>query len=75
MLYIRFVESKEILRVLQLSKVYNKLPSEVMRIKDEYTAFCFDEACEEILYRLSKDEQPVFRSQYTSFSDFYKQFD
>lgn len=73
--FIRFVESKEILRVLHLSKYYNKLPSEIMAIKDEYTAFCFDEACEEIMYRLSKDEQPVFRSEYKSFSDFYKQFD
>lgn len=75
MLFIRFVESKEILRILQLSKAYDKLPSEVMRIDDEYTAFCFDEACEEITYRLGKGEQPVFRSQYKSFSDFYKQFD
>lgn len=46
-----------------------------MHIDDEYTAFCFDEACEEILYRLSKDEKPTFRSEYKRFSDFYKQFD
>lgn len=72
---IRFVQSKEILRILQISKVYSKLPSEVMRIDDEYTAFCFDEACEEIMYRFSKGESPTFRSKYKSFSDFYKQFD
>ncbi|HFL3544795.1 TPA: hypothetical protein ACG3P2_001299 [Clostridioides difficile] len=25
--------------------MYNKMPSEILRIKDEYTSFCFDEAC------------------------------
>lgn len=72
---IRFVRSREVLRILQMSKAYNKTPSEIMRIDDEYTAFCFDEACEEIMYRISKGEKPIFRSKYKSFADFYKQFD
>jgi len=46
-----------------------------MRIEDEYTAFCFDETCDEIMYRLRNDEKPLFKKQYKSFHDFYKQFD
>lgn len=58
-----------------MAKAYNKLPSEIMRIQDEYTAYCFDEACDEIMYHIGKEEKPVFKQKYKSFSDFYKQFD
>lgn len=60
-----------------MSKMYNKLPSEVMHIKDEYVAFCFDEACFYIRVQLEKDETPQFESEqpekshYTSFSSMY----
>ncbi|WP_250673540.1 hypothetical protein LZ906_007860 [Paraclostridium ghonii] len=37
--------SKNIIRIINQSIKYNKLPSEILRIDDEYTAFCFDEAC------------------------------
>lgn len=36
---------KSIIRVINQSIKYNKLPSEILRIDDEYTSFCFDEAC------------------------------
>lgn len=58
-----------------MAKAYNKLPSEIMHLPDEYTSYCFDEACDEIMYRISKDEKPVFRQKCKTFSEFYKQFD
>lgn len=33
------------MRVINQSIKYNKLPSEILRIDDEYVSFCFDEAC------------------------------
>ena len=48
-----------------------------MHIDDEYTAFCFDEACDEILTNIrDKDSPPpTFVTHYSSFSDLYKQYD
>ncbi len=38
------------MRILKISKKYNKRPSEILGItNDPYLAFCFDEACEFIL--------------------------
>lgn len=51
-----------------------------MGIKDEYTAFCFDEACTSILFRLRNKETPHYRQkateekevkEYSNFSSFY----
>ena len=39
--------------------MYHKLPSEIMRINDEYTAFCFDEACLQIQLAQSEKETKV----------------
>lgn len=59
-----------------------------MRINDDYTAFCFDEACAEILARLEAGEQPNYKEtekekrrrernikHYSTFSSFYQQFE
>ena len=48
-----------------------------MNIKDEYTAFCLDEACDEIVTIMRDKEapKPTFYTQYNSFSDLYKQYD
>lgn len=72
-----FVTSKHVLRVIKVACKFNRLPSEIMHIDDEYTAFCFDEACDEILSRLNDKDSPPpkFISQYNSFSDLYKQYD
>ena len=35
-------------------------PSEIMHIPDEYTAYCFDEACMYIRIKMEKDEEPHF---------------
>lgn len=57
-------------------------PSEILGItEDTYTAFCFDEACTELMLRLMNKEKPLYREQieqngepkhYSSFKDFYK---
>lgn len=53
----------------------------MMGIEDEYTAFCFNEACAFILAKLKNDEKPIIRFDennkkvYSKPSDFYKKFD
>nr|DAP78571.1 MAG TPA: hypothetical protein [Caudoviricetes sp.] len=42
-----------------------------MGIDDEYTAFCFDEACNYILNRIRDGETPVYEVETNSMSDFY----
>lgn len=51
------------IRILNQSKRYNRLPSEILRIDDEYTAFCFDEACDYIITQLEQEKKPVWREQ------------
>ena len=61
-----------------MAKMYNKTPSEMLRIEEDYTAFCLDEACAFIRLKMEDPEDPQkpnFKTQVTSFSDFYKQLD
>lgn len=44
--------SQAIVRVLNQSREYKKRPSEILNISDDYTSFCFDEACMFILSQL-----------------------
>lgn len=37
-------------------------PSELMGIRDTYTAFCFDEACAYILKNIKEGNEPVFKN-------------
>ena len=52
-----------------------------MGIEDEYTAFCFNEACAFIVTKLKDGEKPIVRlgkdnkKIYSKPSDFYKKFD
>jgi hypothetical protein len=65
-----------------MSKLYNCLPSQLLGIEDDYTAFCFNEACSEIQIRLQNEEKPNYienrkadePKQYNNFKDFYKQY-
>lgn len=64
-----------------MSKLYNCLPSDIIGIEDIYTAFCFNEACAEIMLRLQNEEKPIYREQreeeqeeYSNFTEFYKKF-
>ncbi|MCD3254339.1 hypothetical protein [Clostridium botulinum] len=43
-----------------MSQQYKKMPSEIIQIEDEYTAYCFDEACSYMLTQLQKEEPPQF---------------
>lgn len=57
------------------------LPSQSMGIEDEYTAFCFNEACAFIVSKLKEGLKPIVRFDdnnkkiYSKPSDFYKKFD
>ena len=46
--------------ILNQSRRFKKLPSEILRIEDEYTSYCFDEACEYILSQLDEEKKPIF---------------
>lgn len=46
------------LRVINLATQFNKLPSEILGCDDEYTAFCFDEACGYIKMKLENKAVP-----------------
>lgn len=45
---------------------FKRLPSEIARIYDEYTAFCFDEACEYIISQLQQDKKPRWKEDYNT---------
>jgi hypothetical protein len=40
--------------------MYNKRPSEIMNIDDDYTAYCFDEACAFITTEIERGEIPTY---------------
>lgn len=44
-----------------MSRIYNCLPSQMLRIEDDYTAYCFDEACALIMSKIDNDEKPKFK--------------
>lgn len=41
-------------------KMYHKTPSEILKINDEYIAYCLDEAMTEFIYRIENGEKPRF---------------
>lgn len=50
--------SSELLSVLNMSQLYKQRPSEFIPGLDEYTAFCFDEACSYILGNIKQGKEP-----------------
>ena len=59
-----------------MSQRYAKTPAEIIGIEnDEYTSFCFNEACALIMGRLDNKEEIHFRVEYKSFSDLYKKYE
>lgn len=42
---------------------FNKLPSEVVHIDDDYVAFCFNEACLHIINQLENKKKPHFKDE------------
>jgi hypothetical protein len=57
-----------------MSSMYHKAPSELLGIVDDYTAYCFNEACAYIQIRIDNDETPVFHKTYRSFKDIYAEY-
>lgn len=62
-----------------MAQAYNVRPSEIIFIEDEYTAYCFDEACSYIISQLKNKKKPRFNSKskeikvrYNKLSDLYK---
>lgn len=58
-----------------MAQAYKIRPSELMAIPDEYTAYCFDEACAVILQKLKDGEEPIEKTHYTSPSQLYKKYE
>ena len=63
------------MNVLSMAQRYRRRPSELLSIDDDYTAYCFDEACAFIAGRLDAGDEIVFNRQYSSFSDLYAQYE
>ena len=53
---------------------YNKLPSEMLHLDDEYEAYCLDEACAFIQMKLDEGEDVTFKKEYNSFESLYSQY-
>lgn len=63
-------------RILNLAKSQNQKPSNVLCIEDEYTAFCFDEACEYIMINIRNGEEPQYEKKkvkVTSMAEYFKE--
>ena len=45
-----------------MSDFYKCKPSEILHLNDEYTAFCFDEACLYISLQMQRGQKPAFVS-------------
>ncbi len=71
-----------------MSKVFQCLPSEILNIDDEYTAYCFNEACCNLILRIQGGEEPHYKKEkkiklneeekpkeYKNMKDFYDSLD
>lgn len=80
-----FVKSNSIISVLNQARLYKCLPSQIIGIdpEDDYTAYCFNEACCYISQKIDQGEEPNFNipdfykakpKHYKTFGDFYSKF-
>ncbi len=60
--------------IINFAKFYNEKPSKSLGIKDEYTAYCFDEACAFISLNISNNKVPSFNVESNDLIDFLKKF-
>lgn len=63
---------KRIISIINMSKIYNCRPSQIVSLEDEYTSYCFDEACAFIISKMNDGEVPRFKVKMENFSDIYK---
>ena len=57
-----------------MSSLYNRMPSEILGIEDEYTGYCLNEACAYIHAKLDAGETPRFQKKFKSFTDMYDSY-
>lgn len=51
------------MRVISIANRFKKLPSEILRIEDSYTAFCFDEVCDFLITNIENERYPIFKDE------------
>ena len=61
--------------MLSLANTYRCRPSTLFGIDDEYTAYCFDEACAYIIKKIENGEEPTFKRKFKSFKDMYRHYE
>lgn len=57
-----------------MAKIYQCRPSELLRIEDSYTAFCFDEACSYIMAKLMTGETPTYLQELREGKNHFRTF-
>ena len=70
------------MNIIAIAKRFSQLPSSVINVEDEYTAFCFNEACMLIMSEIESGKEPIWiedrtkenekPKEYNSMEDFYK---
>lgn len=67
------------LSLIGVANAYHCRPSSLLNLhNDEYSAYCFDEACAYIIKMIEKGNEPNFnvfdenKKHFSSFSDMYK---
>lgn len=55
-----------------MAQRYRTTPAELLYLDDEYTAYCFNEACAIIMSHMDNKEEPLFETKYSSFTELYK---
>jgi hypothetical protein len=73
------VANENYISVLAISKKFNKSPSEILNIQNSYTAYCLDEASLVLINALENGKELNYQQKnehkhYSSFADFYSQF-
>lgn len=66
------MKNSEILRIILLAKQFNRRPSEILNIEDDYTAFCFDETCEYIFAHKDSWESSLSNEKGDNLIEFLK---
>jgi hypothetical protein len=56
-----------------MANIYKTRPSEILKIEEEFVAYCFDEVCAFIIAKKESGESPKFIKEVkkSSFSEFY----
>ena len=64
----------EIFNLITMSELYHCRPSEMLDLMDDYTAYCFDEACTYIKLMSEEGKEATVHVKYNSFAEMYKEY-